>query len=96
MTRFAFVLSLLALVSAAGMSVGPASADQGPSETVFGQSLMTTAEIAAHKERIASCQSAQERADVESEHKDRMVQRARWKGMVLDREARTVTMADNN
>lgn len=96
MTRFAFILSLVTLMSATTMTGGGASADQGQSETIFGESLMTTAEIAAHKERIAKCTSAEERADVESDHKDRMVQRARWKGMVLDREDRTVTMADNN
>lgn len=96
MTRFAFFLSLLAMTSAAAVILSPAFADQGQPETVFGQSLMSTAEIAAHKERIASCKSVQERADVESDHKDHMIQRARWKGMVLDRDARKVATADNN
>ena len=92
------VIAFSAVVLAVSVSVGPspAVADQGSSQAVFGEALMTTAELAAHKERIANCRSAEERAEVESAHKERMVQRARWKGMVLDRDARTVTLADNN
>lgn len=96
MSRFAVAVSLFVLTLSISGLTGTVLADQRGSEAVFGQSLMSTAEVTAHKERIARCRSAQERADVENEHKNRMVQRARWKGMVLDRDARTVTLADNN
>lgn len=96
MSRFVFFACILAMTSAFAASIAPVSADQGSSEVVFGQSLMSTAELRAHQARLAGCKTEQERRQVESEHKDRMVQRARWKGMVLDRESRTVTMAENN
>lgn len=94
MSRFAFFVAAFALMSVSVLSVNSASADQGQSATVFGQSLMSSAEIAAHKDRLADCQSAQERKEVEAAHKDRMVQRARWKGQVIRTD--TMTMADNN
>lgn len=96
MSKLTLAVSAFVLTLAVSGMTGDSLADQGGSEAIFGQSLMSSAELAAHKERIARCKSAQERADVESAHKDRMVQRARWKGLVLDREARSVTMADNN
>ena len=91
MTRFTVLLSALIFVSAV-----PVQADQPNEGRVFGQSLMTTEEVTTHKEKLAGSRSMQERDQVEAEHKDRMVQRARWKGLVLNSETNGVSLADNN
>jgi hypothetical protein len=75
---------------------GPVHADSGNAEAVFGQSLMSQEEISDLKAKLANCRSVEERRQVEAAHKDHMIQRARWKGLVLDRADKTVTLADNN
>jgi len=90
MLRSVLALAVLALFAA------PVQADSGNAEAVFGQSLMSQQEISALKVRLANCSSVEERRQVEAEHKDHMIQRARWKGLVLDRTDKTVTLADNN
>ena len=67
----------------------PVLADQNETVAVFGQSLMSADEVTAHKTKLAGCRSEQEREKVEADHKDRMVQRARWKGLVLKSETKT-------
>lgn len=96
MSLYSVFASAIFLTVSVCVTLTSASADQGQSSVVFGQSLMSSAEIKAHYERLERCKSAQEREQVEADHKDRMVQRARWKGMVLDGGVRTITMADNN
>lgn len=91
MTRFPVLLCAVILAFAS-----PVIADQGEITAVFGQSLMSAEEVEAHKTKLAGCRSQQEREQVEAEHKDRMVQRARWKGLVLKGETRTVNVMDGN
>ncbi len=90
MLRSAVVVVMLALFTV------PVQADTGTAEAVFGQSLMSQEEISDLKAKLANCSSAEERRQVEAAHKDHMIQRARWKGLVLDRADKTVTLADNN
>ncbi len=90
MPRFAAVFAVLCF-----MAAGPVLAGQTAAEPVFGESLMTRDEVVAFKAKLASCATAQEREQVEAEHKDHMIQRARWKGLVLDRGDKSVTMAGN-
>lgn len=91
MNRFPIVLCALVLAL-----TSPVLADQGETVAVFGQSLMSADEVKAHKTKLADCRSQQEREKVEGEHKDRMVQRARWKGLVLKGETRTVNVVSGN
>lgn len=90
MLRSILLLAVIALFAA------PVRADSGNAEAVFGQSLMSQEEISALKSKLANCTSVEERRQVEADHKDQMIQRGRWKGLVLDRTDKTVTLADNN
>lgn len=83
------IIASLAVVFAFATSIVSASEPSA----VFGQALMTTEEVADYRTKLANCTSQQERDQVKAEHKDRMVQRARWKGMVIRPE---MTMAGND
>ena len=87
MIRAIALVVLIALSVGFGFT-GPVLADK---HEVFGQSLMTASEISDYKNRLTACKTDREREQVKAEHKDRMVQRARWKGLVIRPE--TVTMA---
>ena len=84
-------LAILCAVFVSMSFSGSAVADK---HEVFGQSLMTAAEVSEYKNRLEACKTDQERQQVQSEHKGRMVQRARWKGLVIRPDA--MTMAGND
>lgn len=44
---------------------------------------MSPAEIADFKTKLSSSISVEDRKRIETEHHEKMIQRARWKGMVL-------------
>ena len=89
MSRFPVLIVPFVLV---GMS--PVYAEQGEPEAVFGQSLMSAEEVTAHKSILANCRSEHERQQIRYEHKDRMVQRARWKALALSGETTTVSLSE--
>jgi arylsulfatase A-like enzyme len=84
-TSAVFISLILATVLGAMpmQAAAQANADQPPQTPVFGQSLMSPTEIADFKSKLLNSASAEERKQIETEHHDRMVQRARWKGLVL-------------
>ena len=84
------VLVSLSLIFAVGIATPQASEP----EAVFGHNLMTSQEVADYKSKLAQCSSDHERTQVMTEHKDKMVQRARWKGQVIRSE--TMTLAGND
>lgn len=90
MLRLATVFAFLTFALA-----GPVQAESSEASQIFGQSIMSSDEVTAFKTKLANCASDQERAQLQAEHKERMIQRARWKGLVLDRDDKTVTMAGN-
>lgn len=73
-----------------------AFAGQTTADPIFGQSLMSSAEIADFRAKIAGTASAQERERIELEHHQRMIQRARWKGLVLQPQRDPVTVATSD
>jgi len=76
--------NIAVLISALGVLFSAqAIAEQAPAEAVFGQSLMSPVEIADFQTKLSSSVSAEDRKRIETEHQQRMIQRARWKGLVL-------------
>lgn len=90
MKKFAVLISaLFALFSP------QAIADQTSATPVFGESLMSPAEIADFKTKLSSSISVEDRKRIETEHHEKMIQRARWKGMVLP-QPENVTIATSD
>ena len=84
----------LAILFALSVCVGFAGSAVADKHEVFGQSLITAAEVSEYKTRLPNCKNDQERGQVQGAHKERMVQRAHWKGLVIRPD--TLTIADND
>ena len=72
------VLGLAAVL----LLAGPAPAQDRDRDRIYGAQIMTPAERAAYRERLRSM-SPEERARVRQEHRQRMDQRARERGVQL-------------
>lgn len=80
--RMVRVAGLSFLVVAGGLQAQVQSQDPG-SEVVFGHQLMTQQEIAEHRAKMRSLDSAQAREAYRLEHHKKMLERARERGVTL-------------
>lgn len=81
MKRRAIVSSLATLTAAVWL--GLALPVQAADEFVYGRELMTQQEMAEHRARMRSLNTAQEREAYRQEHHRKMQERAREQGKVL-------------
>lgn len=79
------LLTLAALAFSAGLHAQPGGAlppvdDNAP---IFGSQMMTEQERIEHRDRMRAARSLEEREAVRAEHHERMVERARERGITL-------------
>lgn len=60
--------------------------DDGTGMPMFGRQLMTPEEMAAHRARMRTATTAEERARIRAEHHQQMLERARERGVTLPEE----------
>ena len=84
---------LATLVAAAMLATSPAIAQQqggnmNDDRPIYGRQMMTEQEMNAYRERLRNAESAEERAQIRTEHQAEMRARAKERGLEMPRQGR--------
>ena len=74
------------LLAGPAPAADPAPAQAQAEEQIYGSQLMTPQERAEHRTKMRAAKTVEEREKIRKEHHDRMVQRAKERGVTLPAE----------
>ncbi len=83
MTKRTLTYLTTGLLLAAGIALASEPPPQAPKEQVYGSQLMTNQERAAHRAKMRTAQTPEEKAKVRAEQHERMQERARQLGVEM-------------